>query len=466
MTQDKCSPAGHAAALRNGGSDWLPNDRRQDMFGQRSRFHMAFVGGLLVLLLMLAGCGENQESPSSPAERADGTHVNDDSVDAEYVAFVRGLIQATDDYEQALRNIAHRHAIDFMDRIDRMSEDELGDAYTAGILPWAEEVEQAYQEWDEATDEIMAGLSGDIAAQEERALLEESTGTQLFLNDPQTFENGWQGEDALSGEWIYIETTRHAPQTFGNTLDYMPIQGIFIRDGEIEGRNAFGTQLSIPRFVDTPAIERQRLQAMFDLWNRNVDQMNERMEASIDHECKEAAEAYSAMQDRFLVLSADKSLLDAHDLWAALRLFKPPIFAADHEAFSFYDRAILGSWKGHGKYTDSDGAHDCTFQMGVVRADGVRRTDDASRLPSYSLRIRYQYVKGRIPYEPRNALIVVHGEITESGISFRADDIDSDLMEASMTECLLSADGTRWTIGLSNERGDKGLTAVLERVPD
>lgn len=222
----------------------------------------------------------------------------------------RGSIQSSAAVDSALAAAKERFIkalgesaalkIDLTDRVTSMSAAELVQANQQSVGPAVEAFESLVKSYGAEFERALAPLRAEVRKQSDLAEQERSRGVRIFIGEPREIGGGYQGK--FDGEFIYIETHRFKPEPIPGTIRLGPLDGMFVRDGSIEGTNALGAPITLRKFVDAPEVEQRKLEALTDrLWQYERDKERMLREATATHAAG-FTRTYKAILDRAVAL--------------------------------------------------------------------------------------------------------------------------------------------------------------------
>ncbi len=111
-------------------------------------------------------------------------------------------------------------------------------------------------------NEAIAPLQNAVDRQEDAARKETDAAVSLYIKEPRGEKGVYQGIDEFSKQWVVVVTTKQRPARIGRTARLSSIHGDFARAGSLVGKNAFGVEVSNPKYVDPPTTEQERARAL------------------------------------------------------------------------------------------------------------------------------------------------------------------------------------------------------------
>lgn len=191
--------------------------------------------------------------------------------------------------------------IDLANRVAAMNAAELLQTNQQSVVPAARAFDEIVKSYRADAQKLMEPMREAIGTQEALAKQERSASIHIVLGEPKEISAGYQGK--FDGQIVYIETAKHKPRALPNSIRLGMLDGLFVRSGTIEGTNAFGAKVTLPKFIDAPDVE----QAKRDLLVRQLAEVESR-EDSILREASEKhargfTTTYRAILDRAVALA-------------------------------------------------------------------------------------------------------------------------------------------------------------------
>jgi hypothetical protein len=152
--------------------------------------------------------------------------------------------------------------VDLSSRVATMNAAELVQANQQSVVPAAQAFGEIVKTYRADVQKVLEPLRSELRQQEALADQEQTRGIRIVLGEPKEFGKGYQG--MFDGQMVYIETVKHKPQPIPNSIRLGLLDGQFLRDGNMEGTNAFGAKVTLPKFVDAPDAERRKRDQMAD----------------------------------------------------------------------------------------------------------------------------------------------------------------------------------------------------------
>lgn len=174
--------------------------------------------------------------------------------------------------------------IELAGRVAAMSAAEIVQANQQTVVPAARAFGEIVKSYRADVQKVLDPLQSELRKQDSLADQEQTRGIRIVLGEPREIGKGYQG--MFDRQMIYIETVKHKPQPIPNSIRLGPLDGHFVRDGNMEGTNAFGATITLPKFVDAPDIERRKRDQMAG----RLSDLGHRSETSL----REASEKHAA----------------------------------------------------------------------------------------------------------------------------------------------------------------------------
>lgn len=200
--------------------------------------------------------------------------------------------------------------VDLASRVATMNAAELVQANQQSVVPAAQAFGEIVKSYRADVQKVLEPLRSELRQQEALADQEQTRGIRIVLGEPKEFGKGYQG--MFDGQMVYIETVKNTPQPIPNSIRLGLLDGQFVRDGNIEGTNAFGAKVTLPKFVDAPDAQRRKRDQMADRLSGFERQGETILREATEKQAAGFTGTYKAILDRAVTL-VDGELASAVD---------------------------------------------------------------------------------------------------------------------------------------------------------